>query len=273
MKHFKFVTFIIIAFLAIFWITNVKAEGIYTGIYELNDDDYNYSDISLNELYCENMEYLRINYIGTLYERTVGDGVTNKSQLYFVNQLPIYTIIDDYAYFPSGRNIYKIAVNKFESFESVGEDSDIIVAYRTIYYSSDRGRKTNIELAAEAVNGIKIRPSAIFSFNDTTGKRSPNKGYKLANVISNGEYVEDYGGGVCQVSSTIYAAVRMAENIKVTARKPHGLEVTYLPLNMDATVSYPGVDFKFRNNYDFTLELEVRTENDGILLVILKKSD
>ena len=81
-----------------------------------------------------------------------------------------------------------------------------------------------------------------------------------------------YGGGVCQVSSTIYAAILHNKNFKVTARKPHGLPATYIPVDMDATVSYGSVDLKFVNKYPFKVRLNVKSE-DGVCLVTITRAE
>lgn len=233
---------------------------------------YDYPETYLTESDMEswNMPNLQIGYIGTLTKRTKAQGVTTSGGLYFKDSIPVYGIIDGYAYFPSGRNIYKMSIDKFASFEEVGPMHQTIAAYRTVYYSSGRGRKHNIELVSSILDGTIIESGATFSYNKTTGPRSASKGYQIAAVIENGQYVDGYGGGVCQVSSTIYASIMHDPNIEVTSRKKHGLEVTYLPYGMDATVSYGSVDLKFVNNYPFSIKLNVYAM-DGVCMVTFTK--
>ncbi len=233
---------------------------------------YDYPEILLTEddMKSWNMPNLQIQYIATLSERTKSQGVTTKGGLYFKGSIPVYAIIDGYAYFPSGRNIYKMSVDKFVYFEEIGPMHQTLAAYRTVYYSSASGRKHNIELVSSILDGTIIESGATFSYNQTTGPRSAGMGYKIAAVIENGQYVDGYGGGVCQVSSTIYAAIMHDPNINVTSRRKHGLEVTYLPYDMDATVSYGSVDLKFVNNYPFSVKLNVYAM-DGVCMVTLTK--
>ena len=100
---------------------------------------YNLSDMRVN-----NMINLPIQYLGSLSQKTAGDGVTNKSKLFFVGDIPIYEFIDGYAYFPSGRNIYKISLEHFSDIKNVGESYEVLAAYRTVYYTgSSYNRRYN----------------------------------------------------------------------------------------------------------------------------------
>lgn len=217
-----------------------------------------------------NMVNLPIKYLGTLTERTKAQGVTRKGGLYFTGQIPLYDIVDGEAYFPAGRNIYKLSIDKFATFENVGSSYQTIAAYRTTFYDSIRGRKFNIRKVSEILDGTVIKAGARFSYNETTGPRDEASGYAEAYEIRNGESVIGFGGGVCQPSSTIYAAIMHNDSFKVTARKPHGTEVMYLPLDMDATVSYGSVDFKFINNHPFDVVLNVKSEGDVCLVTITR---
>ena len=227
-----------------------------------------YYDVS--DMKARNMVNLEIHYIGSLLKKSKGKGVTTKGSLNFSGDLVLYDIIDGYAYLPSGRNIYKIAADQFGCIEKVGPNEDVLNAYRTVYFSSSKERKHNIELVAQFLDGTVIGSGKTFSYNKTTGPRSFEMGYEVATVIVNGEYSQDYGGGVCQVSSTIYAAIMHDANIYVKARRPHGLEVAYLPYDMDATVSYGGIDLKFINNYSFPVVLHVTCE-EGVCLVMVTR--
>lgn len=227
--------------------------------------------LTVEDMQSWNMINLEIRYLGMLVGKVTGDGVTNKSRLYFQGAIPIYDIIDGYAYFPSGRNIYKISIENFSEIQNVGSSYEIVAAYRTVFFSSNSNRKYNIRLVSSIIDGTVVGSGRTFSYNKTTGPRDESAGYKLAGVISNGDLVQDYGGGVCQVSSTIYAAIMHSSDLHVSARKPHGKEVTYLPLGMDATVSYAGVDLKFTNNFPFPIKINVSSENSTCLVVITRE--
>lgn len=113
--------------------------------------------------------------------------------------------------------------------------------------TSNKDRNENIRLACEAMNGIVVKPGETFSMNELTGARTVDKGYKPAGTIVNGKLVEEPGGGVCQVSSTLYNALIFA-GLKTTERFSHSLEPSYVTPGEDAMVSYPSADLKFVNN-------------------------
>lgn len=235
------------------------------------EDEIKESTLTVEDMERWNMSELPIQYLGTLAKKTGGKGVTNKKTLNFRDVIPIYDIIDGYAYFPSGQDIYKISVDKFVEFKNVGPYYEILAAYRTVYYSSSNARKHNISLVSTYLDGKVIEPNATFSYNKTTGSRSASKGYQEAPVIESGQYVMGFGGGVCQVSSTIYAAIKNQSNFDVTERRKHGLEVSYIPVGMDATVSYGSIDLKFVNKYPFAVQLNVKSEN-GVCLVTITRA-
>lgn len=234
------------------------------------DYDYNNKAIGKEDMEHWKMSYLPIRYLGTLKERVAGQGVTTSKQLYFKNVIPIYEIIEGEAYFPSGQNIYKISIDNFCDFESIGEDCDILATYRTVYYTSSSSRKHNIELISRILDGTIINSGETFSYNDISGPRSAARGYREAPVIEYGGYAMDYGGGICQVSSTIYAAIMNQKHFEIIEREAHGLDVSYLPFGMDATVSYGAIDLKFINRYPYSVRLNVKSE-DGVCLVTINK--
>ena len=112
--------------------------------------------------------------------------------------------------------------------------------------TSNKNRNTNVRLAAEAINGTVIKPGHEFSFNGTVGQRTEAKGYKGAAAYNNGEVVQEIGGGVCQVSTTLYNAVFKA-GLKISYRRSHTFEPNYVTPGRDATESYEQPDFKFIN--------------------------
>jgi vancomycin resistance protein YoaR len=128
-------------------------------------------------------------------------------------------------------------------------------SYMTGFGGGNRG--TNISLAAYYINNYLLAPGETFSFNKTTMSSDPKKGYKPAPIIVGGSVVPGYGGGVCQVSSTLYNAVRKS-GLEVVERFPHSQPVGYVPTGMDATVS-DYLDFKFRNNTDRFIMIKAST--------------
>ena len=120
------------------------------------------------------------------------------------------------------------------------------IASFTTKTTDDSNRNNNIKLAADAFNGKMILPGETISFNETTGQRLPEKGYKEAGAIENGRTVQEVGGGVCQVSSTLFNALIRA-NCEIVSRKPHAWPSDYVPRGEDATVDWPNLDLVMRN--------------------------
>ena len=127
------------------------------------------------------------------------------------------------------------------------KDKYKIIASVTTKTTSNELRNTNVKLAAAAVNGTVLQPGEEFSFNTVVGQRTAEKGYKPAAAYNQGEVVEEVGGGVCQISSTLYNAVFRA-GLTTTYRRAHTFAPTYVTPGTDATVSWPGPDYKFVNN-------------------------
>ncbi len=144
-------------------------------------------------------------------------------------------------------------------------------AYTTYYNPTNEERATNIALSAEAIHGAVVFPGEIFSFNETVGERTEDKGYKRAPVIVQGELAEDIGGGICQVSSTLFNAVDL-HGIEMVERFTHSRSVPYVPPGRDATVSWWGPDFSFKNLYNEPIVLVAQAEN-GILTIEIFSSE
>lgn len=121
--------------------------------------------------------------------------------------------------------------------------------YATYFNSRNKSRSHNIDLAARAIDGTVVFPGELFSFNRTVGIRTPDRGYKPAPIIVRGELSEGVGGGICQVSSTLYNAVDRA-GLRIIERYSHSKRVPYVLAGRDATVSWGGPDFSFRNDYN-----------------------
>lgn len=121
--------------------------------------------------------------------------------------------------------------------------------YVTYFNSRNEERTHNIQLSSDAIDNHVVFPNEVFSFNEVVGKRTKEKGYKPAPVIVKGEVTEGIGGGICQVSSTLFNAVDHAR-IKIVERYSHSKQVPYVPPGRDATVSWWGPDFTFKNNYN-----------------------
>ena len=128
-------------------------------------------------------------------------------------------------------------------------------------------RTNNLTLAANTLNGTVVLPGKEFSFNNTVGERTPEKGYQEATVYVQGASVGETGGGVCQVASTIYYCALLA-NLEITQREEHMYAVTYVPYGMDATIYWGALDFRFRNNTEYPIRIQASV-SDGYVHVKL----
>lgn len=132
--------------------------------------------------------------------------------------------------------------------------ADSLGSFSTKYMTSNKPRAANVELAAKLINGTILLPGDEFSYNGSVGPRTAARGFKAASVYENNKMVDGLGGGICQTSSTLYAAVLYAD-LQVTERHEHSLEITYAPLGMDATVAYGSLDFRFKNNTSMPIKI------------------
>lgn len=128
-------------------------------------------------------------------------------------------------------------------------------------------RTNNIRLAAKAINGTILNPGDEFSYNGTVGERTAARGYQEAHAYSGGKIIDEFGGGVCQPSSTLYMAVLRAD-LKVTERHNHSFTVSYTPLGEDATVDYGNLDFRFVNNTAYPVKI-LAEQTDGQMIMTI----
>ncbi|NLK08530.1 MAG: hypothetical protein GX316_07510 [Firmicutes bacterium] len=142
-----------------------------------------------------------------------------------------------------------------------------IAQFATGFDPQDENRVANIRLAAQELQEVLIRPGEIFSFNRKVGPRLDSEGYKAAPVIINGQLLPGIGGGVCQVSTTLYNAVLLA-GLDVITRSPHSLPIAYVPLGRDAAVAYDYLDLVFRNNSPYGLLLNAEVEYERLIIKV-----
>ncbi|WP_066186451.1 MULTISPECIES: VanW family protein [Gracilibacillus] len=143
--------------------------------------------------------------------------------------------------------------------------------YVTYFNANNQNRTHNIQLSAEAVDNYVIFPNEIFSFNEVVGERTVERGYKRSTVIVKGELAEDVGGGICQVSSTLFNAVDGA-GLEIVERYAHSRRVKYVPPGRDATVSWHGPDFRFQNMYNQPILIRSK-RYEGTVVITLHSSD
>lgn len=132
--------------------------------------------------------------------------------------------------------------------------------YSTRYDVSNTNRTNNVKLSSQKINGTIIMPGEIFSYNQTVGKRTIESGFKEAGAYANGQVIQEVGGGICQVSSTLYNAVLYA-NLEIVERSNHYFESSYVPAGRDATVSWGTLDFKFKNNRKYPIKITSSSKN------------
>lgn len=135
-------------------------------------------------------------------------------------------------------------------------------------HTNDQDRNTNLRVACEAINGTVLKPGQTFSFNDHLGERTEAKGYKPAGTYAGTKLIDTVGGGICQVSTTLYYCTLLGD-LEIVDRINHGLPVTYIDYGMDATVSWGGPDFKFRNNTNFPIKLLAEVSDGYVKMKIM----
>ena len=143
-------------------------------------------------------------------------------------------------------------------------------SFSTSYASSSSDRKYNVRHALEAFNGMIVAPNQEVSFNETTGSRTAENGYKKANVILNGVYVEGTGGGVCQSSTTLYNALLLAD-VEILEVNKHTLPSSYVWLAFDAMVSEGYSDLRFKNSTDENLYIKTYSDDENVYVEVYGK--
>ena len=144
---------------------------------------------------------------------------------------------------------------------------DTLAQTSTYLDESNTPRTNNVRLAAASINGTILNPGDEFSYNTVVGERTEARGYKPAGAYVNGQVVDEFGGGVCQPSSTLYMAVLRAD-LEVTERHNHSFTVAYTPLGEDATVDYGNLDFRFKNNTDYPIKI-LAEQTDGKMIMTI----
>lgn len=143
--------------------------------------------------------------------------------------------------------------------------SDLLGTYSTTFSTAAgyANRNTNIRVSSEYINGTIVMPGEVFSFNKTVGDCGlASRGFKMATVYSGGKVEQGMGGGVCQVSSTLYNAVVYA-NLEIVQRDNHGYTVAYVACSRDATIYYPYIDFKFKNTREYPIKIVAEYNSAG----------
>lgn len=145
------------------------------------------------------------------------------------------------------------------SLEEVKKNCTLMASYETTFKDSGYGRCFNIWKMSTVVNGVVLQPGERWSINEAAGDRTSENGWADAAGIKNGAYVDEPGGGICQVSTTLYNAVLRSE-VKVEERKHHSWPSNYVPVGLDATISTGAPDFIISNPYDYPIAIVANTD-------------
>lgn len=157
------------------------------------------------------------------------------------------------------------------SSKVANKSEELLAQFSTRIYSTDSARQNNLEITSKKLNGTIVKPNETFSFTKTIGPSTTAKGYEEADIYdSNGNKIKGYGGGNCQVSSTLYNAVQKVSSLKVVERHEHSNTVPYVQEGHDAAVAYGSVDFKFKNTNNFSIKILVETSKKYVVVKLMK---
>ena len=144
-----------------------------------------------------------------------------------------------------------------------------IASHETTFDAKEENRANNIRLAAKAIHGHVVQPGKVFSYNETVGPTNKKRGYEKSTVYVEGEKKQGVGGGVCQVSTTLFNAAQEA-GMTILERHDHSLPVTYAQSGKEAATSYGGIDFKFKNEKDYAVVIHAAVKDGEIEVAIIK---
>ena len=167
-------------------------------------------------------------------------------------------------------NLEEITANI--TYENLSDVRHVIGSFTTNYSSDQTNRNTNIKIATETIDSYLLMPGETFSFNNFIGDTTADKGYLPAGSYLNGEVVESLGGGVCQVSTTLYNAIIKAGIIPYS-RYNHSMTVSYVPIGQDAAIAYPYKDLAFSNPYDAPIYIEGTVSPTSVTFTIYSTTD
>ena len=201
-----------------------------------------------------------------------------KDAYYTTNPFTIYPEVDGVDFdIENAKNIISEDKEEYEipliitkaskTVQEIGTEAfpDLLSTFSTKYNAGDVDRTTNLKLSAGKINGTVLLPGEEFSYNKVVGERTIAAGYKMAATFSGGKVVDGLGGGICQISSTLYDAVVMA-NLDVTVRRNHQFVTSYLSGGKDATVVWGSQDFKFVNSRKYPIRLTA-TVSGGVATI------
>jgi vancomycin resistance protein YoaR len=171
-------------------------------------------------------------------------------------------------------NVIMIPVEKISpdiTADMLSSIDTMVSFFSTDYSTSSYERSRNVELAAELINGKLLMPGDTFSFNDSVGERTMERGFMSAPIVVGNKVESGLGGGICQVSSTLYNVI-LQTGLSSFERVNHTLPSSYVPLGLDATVDWNTIDFKFTNTYKYPMLLNAYTADKNLYINIYSNS-
>lgn len=147
--------------------------------------------------------------------------------------------------------------------------TNVLATFTTTYDATEKNRVQNLQTASSRCNDTVINPGEEFSFHKTVGTRTIANGYASAHSYAGGNVVNTVGGGICQISSTLYNIVLKTNDLEIVERKAHGMPVAYAEPGLDATIAEGYIDFRFKNNRDYPIKISSKVENGKVVMSIL----
>ena len=171
----------------------------------------------------------------------------------------------------NNQNTQEMNITRTSNFSKPVETE--VGTYSTPIYDKTESRVHNIRLACDSLNGTVVENGQTFSFCETLGDATPEGGYEPASTFDeHGNVIQDYGGGKCQISSTLYCVIKDLPEIEVTERHAHSKKVYYVPEGFDAAVSYGSVDLKFKNETGSKVKIYSSTDGETVTVKLVKIS-
>lgn len=219
-------------------------------------------------------EFAKFNEVLMVVKSTFATSTNSYSQGKLIKVIPSK---DNFYYIKEGDNLSKVDYNLLEDsqrlkaslYSKFSNQKGILLLsdYTTHYTLDDDNRNTNISLACSSIDSCILLPGEEFNWEELIGPANEAQGYKKAGVIENGEFKSDFGGGICQVSTTLYNACVNAD-LKITERHTHSKDVSYVPKGMDATVSYGTLNYKFVNSTNLPIIVKAYTKDGNLKVAI-----
>lgn len=216
-----------------------------------NDSKVNWKKVNCTKyeiLYCKNKNFsgdIKVKIVSSKNSSTVIKGIAKTKYYFKIRAIKTYNGVDYYGDFSTVQS--NIFSHKYASYKT--------------YYSAVPNRVNNLRLACKKIDGTVLEPGEVFSFDAVVGQRTKERGFKKAHVFSGpNSGAEGYGGGVCQVASTIFNTALLA-NMKINLRYQHVQRVGYVPLGRDAAISWGANNFKFTNNTKYPIKISAKLSN------------